>query len=194
VTGTPNRQATFDALSIVGGLEDLGFGVSQAEAHCFAYLGCLTAIYGKELSTWGYEFTALRTSRPFAVDLDDAIRTGRTAGFLVRDGEELRLTNTGRELLGVLGTGLPQARQECLSAACAVSLAIAIPTALAALTMEPQLERAIALGSERPLLDEVGLEVLSERLPTDSSHVGRLTFWVSYWSARRERADRAHLA
>lgn len=191
-------QATHDALAVVGRLGELNFGVSEAEVHCFCYLACAAWVQDRHNEGWGYGFTALNSARPFSSELDIAIRGCRTSGLITRVGEVLALTDSGNgfdhQLRGSVADG---GRRPYVLSACELSLAISIPTALAGLALEPQLMRASALASERPLFDEYGTAVMSEEiaeldasLPAGVSLLPRMTFWVSYWAAVGERLDR----
>jgi len=192
-------SATHDVLAIVGRLGDLGSGATEAEVHCFAYLACAAWVGdGHPAEEWGYTFTALHSARPFSTVIDASIRACRQGGHLERSEEVVRLTASGiavgQALAGSVADG---GRRRYVLGACDVSTAISIPTALAALAMEPQLLRSAELDSERSLFDTLGrdlmsaeLRALDANLPSDSGLFARMTMWVAYWGALSDRADR----
>ncbi|MEU1388510.1 MULTISPECIES: hypothetical protein [unclassified Nonomuraea] len=182
-------EATFDSLVIAKELSDVAGGASEEEATLFGYLSCLLAVYdGNAPSEWGYSFVATKTIAPFSDALREALRALVNRGLLILQDEGYSITDNGELLLAdLLGLARFADRMKYLRAACNSALAIPLPQVGEAIIAEPQLRRALALSSTRPLLDKAGADALydhfnavSSVVPEDADLFVPAVVWLTY--------------
>jgi hypothetical protein len=160
-----NPDATFDCLFMADRLERDTGTFAFAELHLFAYLACLLWLYRQgTMADWGYSFVGTELGAPFSLDIDTAIRELRERGYLIRVQDRLRVSDTAEPLLqDFLGLALNGERIECLHAACSSLSAFSSGMVGTALAQEPELRRARAVPSNRPLLEDAAQSQLYEQ-------------------------------
>ena len=182
-------EAAFDVMFIADALTEVAGGATDHEIALFSYLSCLLSVYrGRPPADWGYRFTATRLEAPYSDALSTAVKHLQAMGLLHGDKNGVHVTDRGKRELSLLSQLRRFAsRTPYLSAACNSALAIPLPMVGTSLSAEPQLSRAIALSSTRPLLDEVGARAihghfaaLSRALPDSSDLFVSAVVWLSY--------------
>jgi hypothetical protein len=158
--------ATYDAMYIAARLELRYGGFAAPEVHLLAYLACLLSLYrGAPATDWGYGFVGTSLGAPYSQGIDLAIRAMLDRGLLVERESVLHSTEqTANHLTDLSTLSIYDGRMPCLKGACASMSALPSGLIRAALSREPELQRAAALRSTRHLLDEPGLALLHDEL------------------------------
>ena len=190
-------EAVYDSLFIVNFSTPRGYAITLSEVTYFAYLACLLSVYsGEPAGRWGYVFAATRSMSPFSDALGEATETLTNSGrFETHGARGLAATDRGAsELAGYSSQHLFQSRLKYLRAACNSSLAVPLPAVGAALSNEPELQRALAISASRELLlDEAGPRVLHQHfqglrdaLPDSSDLFLAAVTWIGMLAASDE--------
>jgi hypothetical protein len=158
-------EAAYDSLVIVDRLTPIAGGATLGEIHAFAYLACLLSLFErKPAADWGYEFTALPPTLPYAPSVTDAIKILEMASFLRRSDGIYSLTKAGsQDCMVWSGLGQLSWRKRYLEGATGASLVTGVPAVANDLSNEPQLQRAAEMGGPRELLEEATLIPLFEQ-------------------------------
>lgn len=170
----PHIEAFSDSLTVVERLTPIAGGAMLGEVHAFCYLACLLSIFEQQSPTsWGYEFTALPPTLPYAPEITEAVQKLEEIGLLSRKGNVYLITEDGRQEL-LLWSGLKQleARRRYLDGATGASLVVGVPSVGNDLAYEPQLQRASKLKQPRELLAEATLSPLFEQFTALRQAVG----------------------
>ena len=184
------HKSTYDVLSIVRRLANTLDGVTRAEVHLLAYVGCLLSIYQRlPANEWGYTFIRSQWGAPFSADIENAIAKLASGAFIDSRTELLRLTHRGFAFIEFLDAGEEHRwRSPYLEGACASALAMPIGSIRSALREEPSLRRASVHHQPRPLLDSDHDDALYEQFGAVSQVVGSdvtdlmvpSVVWLSY--------------
>jgi hypothetical protein len=202
------NQSSFDLLWILAALSPVTRELDGSEAHLFAYLACLLAVYdGREPTWWGYAFTTTRVGAPFSSDLDQAQDVLVGSGLIEQRDTLLVLTDAGGQEAAELAL-LPSSLQRLsyLRAATNSALALPLPSITNAISREPQLSHAVPLRQLRALLDDTGLVLLEPHFDSLRTVLGRLgaedktaelsihgIFWLTYLAHQAELVDSARV-
>lgn len=167
-------EALFDALVIVNRLKSVADGATIGEIHAFAYLACLLSLFERSPAVaWGYPFTALPPTLPYAPAITDAVDALELAGFAVRQGDLYVLTESGAVECSIWMDLRQLAwRRRYIDGATGASLVVGVPAVTSDLGNEPQLQRAAILGRPGELLDEATLAPLFEQFAALRQAVG----------------------
>ncbi len=185
-----NPEAHFDCLSIAAELDAPLGGVTQLEIQRIAFLSCLLSIYtAQPVSDWGYKFANTGTGLPFSEHL---VRAG---DFLIEtaalrdNGDRLKITPRGKELLARLSqlqSMVP--RMPCVCAAAASLLAVPNSVMADGLQQEPTTVASQLRDSPTMLLDEPHLQTLHDHFDAlatviprgDKDLLSPAVLWLSY--------------
>jgi hypothetical protein len=198
-----SATAAFDSLFIASRVEQLADPPTDGELHLFAYLACLLSLLrGAPASDWGYTFSATHEAAPFSTALIDASDLLVSAGWLHAAPDGVTLSSQGRsELEALAGLTINRRRVVYLEAACSTVLALPLPVLRDAISLEPQLNTAIALAATRPLMTDASIPALHaqfQALETATSATGDLmipaVIWLSYLAATEEPGSPADAA
>jgi len=156
--------AALDVLAITSHLQHDAGGAMEGEIHSFAYLGCLVSFYDRDdPAWWRYRFTATSAGAPYAHALSEALEALGAAGALLPGSRGLVLSDLGEAQLNLLrGSSLGE-RDHYLEAATATALMMPLPTVPAAITLEPQLRRALKWSATTELLEPDGLDLIRKQ-------------------------------
>ena len=184
-----NYQATFDALALIGRLEDVLMGLTDAEVQLLAYLSCLLSVYrGRPASEWGYSFVRSSWGAPYSIELSRALETAQARGLITR-GTAVRLSDEGRAFLSFLEQRVQHAwRSPFLEGAAGSALAIPAGLIRSALRDEPSFRSAAIHLGARELLDAESVEQLHAHFEALDNVVGRAlhdlmipsVIWIRY--------------
>jgi hypothetical protein len=185
--------AVFDSLFIAQQIEEYAESPTMGEIHLFAYVACLLSMLrGSPSADWGYEFAATSDAAPVSTEITEAIGALVAAGWLERTERVMRITLRGRDEVALLRQ-LTQnhGRIECLGGSCATALALPLPVVRDAISIEPQVQTALSLDANRPLLTEATTPVLHDhfvalaRATSDSEDLMvPAVLWLSYLATR----------
>jgi hypothetical protein len=186
-------SAAFDVLVVIQRLSSAEGGATAGELHVFAYLACLIALYeGREPEDWTYGFAATPAGAPFATAVFEESARLRAAGLVLDSEDVLVLSNVGHSELALLRALPSMARRErYLEAACASSTLLPLPSVADAVSLEPQLRRALESPSTRELFKPVGREMVARQFRAVSAELRRrspqtadllvaTTVWLTY--------------
>lgn len=146
----------------------------MGEIHAFAYLACLLSLFERHSpSQWGYKFTALPPTLPYAPAITDGVKALEAALLIRRVGDAFAPTDVGVHQAS-LWSGLGQLawRRRYLDGATGASLISGVPGVTNSLSNEPQLQRASDLGQPRELLEEATLIPLFEQFAALRQAIG----------------------
>lgn len=189
----PNHYAYFDTLSLSIRLQVALDQIAQLEIHLFSYLACLLSLYrGQSASEWQYDFAVTKQQPyPYSPDLDLAVRQLIRSGKLEEQDGYVTPDDSAKEDHEFLSKlSLYSSREEYLDGACSSLLVLPVGRIGSALNRDPDIQGAIALGQNRRLLTESGLDNLHRQFAALSTTLGvgvedlmiPATVWLTYLS------------
>jgi len=156
--------AALDVLAITSRLQNDAGGAMEGEIHSFAYLGCLVSFYDRnDPAWWRYRFTATSGGAPYAHALSDALEALGAAGAVLPGSRGLVLSELGQAQLELLRRSSLGERDHYLEAATATALMMPLPVVPEAITLEPQLKRALRWSVTSELLEPDGLDLIRKQ-------------------------------
>lgn len=159
-----NPEAAYDAMFLIGRLEDVFDGLSQLQIQKLAFLSCILSMYeGRPAAEWGYTFATTEFGKPICTEISEALAYFVATGALtVRDGR-YRLSGSGLSLLSIFKgqTNLAE-RNRYLSTASESALATAPGTFNAGIDHEPTLVSSDLRARGAILLAGPSVELLHE--------------------------------
>jgi|GEM_PF-1134496 len=178
-------EAFYDSLSIAHKLDDF-LGVFQLkEIHLFSYFSSILFLYdGKTPADWNYQYIVF-DGYPYADDLTFALQRHIQNGWLEKSGNDyFKITARGvDELNKFKNLTIFQQRESYLDAACTTSILLPYQETIKALTSDPSVSNANAIGNQRLKQDlsSIKFEELSKAIGVPSGDLMIPSVgWIQY--------------
>lgn len=159
-----NFHAFYDSLKIVSRVGETVGEIGRYEIQRVSYLGCLLSLYKKQAtSDWGYRFVTTHWGAPFSDVLDHEIEGHVNNNLLIRVGNGLKISNSGKVVLDQIDQLKNFNKREVfLRPACDSLMAVPPFVLRRGLSMEPTVQSSFNTRNGSLLLEGSAVRLLHE--------------------------------